>query len=122
MSGYACGGVGEPCTSGMPYFRPFANATRGQTAKIVANAALLNDPATGQAFEDVTSTHTFYQFIQTLATRGVMAGYACGGPGEPCVGPDNKPYFRPGNDVTRGQSAKIVSNTFFQSCNPVARR
>jgi hypothetical protein len=122
MTGYLCGGPGEPCVNNMPYFRPNANATRGQTAKIVANAALLTDPPTGQTFEDVPSSHTFYEFIQRLASRNVMSGYACGGPGEPCVGPDNRPYFRPGNDVTRGQSAKIVANTFFQSCEPTARR
>jgi hypothetical protein len=38
MSGYACGGTGEPCDgSSRPYFRPNANATRGQITKIVAN-------------------------------------------------------------------------------------
>ena len=30
--------------------------------------------------------------------------------GEPCVPPDNLPYFRPNNNVTRGQMSKIVSN------------
>jgi len=36
VSGYACGGVGEPCgTPARPYFRQGANATRGQIAKIV---------------------------------------------------------------------------------------
>ena len=125
MSGYPCGRTpAEPCLppENRPYFGPFANATRGQTSKIVANAALLNDPPTGQTFEDVPSSHTFYEFIQRLASRNVMSGYACGGPFEPCVGPNNRPYFRPGNDVTRGQSAKIVSNTFFPSCEPTARR
>lgn len=38
MDGYPCGGVGEPCGAGnLPYFRPGANATRGQASKIVAN-------------------------------------------------------------------------------------
>jgi hypothetical protein len=38
MSGYPCGGPGEPCGGGsLPYFRPGANATRGQASKIVAN-------------------------------------------------------------------------------------
>jgi hypothetical protein len=114
MTGYLCGAPGEPCVSGKPYFRPFANATRGQTAKIVANAAGFNELVTGQTFEDVASTHTFYPFIQRLASRNVMGGYPCGGPGEPCA--TGKPYFRPNNDVTRGQSAKIVANTFFPDC------
>jgi hypothetical protein len=38
MGGYPCGGVGEPCgASNKPYFRPDANATRGQVSKIVTN-------------------------------------------------------------------------------------
>ncbi len=38
ISGYGCGSVGEPCQPGnRPYFRPYASATRGQAAKIVAN-------------------------------------------------------------------------------------
>jgi hypothetical protein len=39
MTGYPCGGVGEPCVApgNLPYFRPGANATRGQASKIVAN-------------------------------------------------------------------------------------
>jgi hypothetical protein len=114
MSGYTCGGVGEPCTSGMPYFRPFANATRGQTSKIVSNAAGYTEIPTDQTFEDVPPTHTFYNEIQRLASRNIMQGYPCGGPGEPCV--SGRPYFRPQNNVTRGQSAKIVANTFFPGC------
>jgi hypothetical protein len=35
INGYACGGAGEPCGPGnLPYFRPNANATRGQMSKI----------------------------------------------------------------------------------------
>ena len=116
MGGYACGGPGEPCVNNMPYFRPFANATRGQTSKIVSNAAGFTEMHTSQTFQDVPPTHTFYQEIERLASRNVMGGYPCGGPGEPCIAPQNRPYFRPGNDVTRGQSAKIVANTFFPDC------
>ncbi len=122
MTGYACGGVGEPCINNRPYFRPFANATRGQTSKIVANAAGFTEPPAGQTFQDVPSTSTFYEFIQRLASRNVMGGYECGRPDEPCIGPENRPYFRPNNDVTRGQSAKIVANTFFSVCGTSVRR
>jgi hypothetical protein len=40
MQGYACGGLHEPCVppNHLPYFRPDANATRGQTSKIDAGA------------------------------------------------------------------------------------
>jgi S-layer homology domain len=119
MSGYPCtpGPGPEPCLpSGRPYFRPYNNATRAQTAKIVASARQYPDEPAGQMFEDVRVTHPFYRWIQQLASNNVMGGYQCGSPGEPC-GPENRPYFRPYNSVTRGQSAKIVANTFFPECS-----
>ncbi|MEO5953671.1 MAG: S-layer homology domain-containing protein, partial [Chloroflexia bacterium] len=110
INGYPCGGIGEPCNgSSDPYFRPGANITRGQLSKVVASAAGFSDPATGQTFEDVPPSSTFYTYIERLATRSIMSGYPCGGAGEPC-GSGNKPYFRPGNNATRGQIAKIVSS------------
>ena len=117
MGGYPCGQLpAEPCgPDNRPYFRPGANATRGQTSKIVSNAAGYREPATSQSFEDVPPSHPFYAEIERLASRGVMGGYPCGGAGEPC-GVGNLPYFRPQNDVTRGQSAKIVANTFYPDC------
>ena len=121
MSGYACGGPGEPCVNGdRPYFRPFADATRAQTSKIVSNAARYSEPVSGQMFEDVPPTHPFYKWLQRLASRGIMGGYPCGGPGEPC-GSNNRPYFRPYNNVTRGQSAKIVADAFFPDCRKGVR-
>jgi hypothetical protein len=119
IGGYPCGGVSEPCGSGKPYFRPNANATRGQISKIVSEAADYNDPQTGQTFEDVPSSNTFHLWIERLASRGIMSGYPCGGTGEPC-GTGDKPYFRPNNNATRGQTSKIVANTFFPTCE--ARR
>lgn len=115
IGGYACGSVPqEPCVApeNRPYFRPNANATRGQLSKIVANAAGLSTQPQGQFYADVPIGHTFYLEIMRLTQRGVMSGYPCGGPGEPCDG-QNRPYFRPGSNVTRGQTAKIVANTFF---------
>jgi hypothetical protein len=118
ITGYPCGGPGEPCDPrSRPYFRAYADATRGQIARIVAEAAAIPDPPAGQSFEDVPPTHTFYVSIQRLSQRGVMGGYPCGGPGEPC-GPQNRPYFRPQTSATRGQLSKIVSNTFFPGCIP----
>jgi S-layer family protein len=100
-----------------PYFRPGANVTRGQTAKIVASAAGLPAPPPGQwTFQDVPQGSTFWQWIESLSSSGAISGYPCGGDGEPCVPPENRYYFRPGNNVTRGQSAKIVANTFFPGC------
>jgi hypothetical protein len=117
IGGYSCGGAGEPCGVGnRPYFRPNANATRGQISKIVSEAANFNDPQTGQTFEDVAVGSTFHLWIERLASRGIMGGYACGGVGEPC-GAGNRPYFRPNNNATRGQVSKIVTNTFFPGCS-----
>lgn len=115
IGGYACGGPGEPCITGMPYFRPAANATRGQISKIVSNAAGFTETATGQSFEDVPASSPFYVWIQRLTSRSIMAGYACGRAGEAC-GTGNLPYFRPNSNATRGQTAKIMSNTFFPNC------
>jgi hypothetical protein len=118
IEGYACGGVGEPCVppGNMPYFRPNANVTRGQISKIVSEAAGYTDVPGDQQFEDVLPGSTFYDWIWRLADREIMSGYPCGGAGEPCVAPNNFPYFRPANNATRGQASKIVANTFFPGC------
>jgi len=123
MNGYPCGSAGEPCIppANRPYFRPNASATRGQISKIVSNAAGFQEPVSGQTFEDVPPGSTFYDFIERLASRGVINGYPCGGPGEPCIPPLNRPYFRTNNNVTRGQTTKIVANTFFPGCDTPRR-
>jgi hypothetical protein len=123
MSGYPCGiDPNEPCDDqDRPYFRPNSGATRGQLTKIVSNAAAFSDavPETQQTFTDVPPTHTFWLFVERLLMNrpDVMSGYECGGPGEPCD-TENRPYFRPNNPLTRGQTSKIVANTFFPGCNP----
>jgi hypothetical protein len=120
ISGYLCGSEGEPCVppGNRPYFRPGNNATRSQIAKIVSNAADIQDyvPDTQQTFEDVPPTYTFWLWVERLSERGILGGYPCGGEGEPCVPPDNRPYFRPGNNTTRGQMSKIGAKTFFPGC------
>ncbi len=119
MGGYPCGALSEePCVApnNMPYFRVFNNATRGQISKIVSNAAGYTGTLTGQTFEDLPLSNPFYLWVENLAQNGVMSGYECGGEGEPCVPPISRPYFRSGNNTTRGQIAKVVSNTFFPNC------
>jgi hypothetical protein len=119
MGGYPCGEQStEPCNppENRPYFRPVENATRGQISKIVSNAAGWNDDPGPQRFEDVPPDHPFFVWIQRLANRFVIGGYPCGATGEPCVPSENRPYFRPGNPVTRGQASKIVANTFYPNC------
>jgi hypothetical protein len=124
VGGYPCGLVaGEPCIppGSRPYFRPNASATRGQLSKIVASARGITTTPTGETYQDVPSTHTFYVWIEQLSNLGVMGGYPCGTmPSEPC-GTSGKPYFRPNNNVTRGQASKIVANTFFPGCSTPSR-
>ncbi len=119
IGGYPCGGTGEPCVAptNRPYFRPNNNVTRGQLAKIVSGAAGYTETPTGQTFADVASGSTFYLAIERVASRGIVGGYPCGGVGEPCVAPTNRPYFRPNNNATRGQMAKIAAATFFPNCD-----
>jgi hypothetical protein len=115
IGGYPCGTVPEePCNppDDRPYFRPFNNATRGQLAKIVSNAAGFADTPLEQIFADVPPENSFYLWIERLASRGIMGGYPCGGGGEPCD-EQERPYFRPYNNVTRGQTSKIVAGAFF---------
>ncbi|MEO8289176.1 MAG: S-layer homology domain-containing protein [Chloroflexota bacterium] len=109
ISGYLCGGVGEPCgVIQKPYFRPGSSVTRGQLSKMVASAFGWTEPVSGQQFQDVAPGSTFYDYIARLANRSIINGYPCGGAGEPCVPGGNLPYFRPSSNVVRGQTAKIV--------------
>jgi glucose/arabinose dehydrogenase/plastocyanin len=123
IGGYACGGTNpqtgqaETCDgSNRPYFRPNNSSSRGQIAKIVAQSAQLATSAGAQRYADVPPGSTFYLWINQLTDAGAVTGYACGGTGEPCIGPTNLPYFRPSATTTRGQTAKIVSSTFFPNC------
>jgi len=118
ITGYPCGGELEPCDpENRPYFRPSNNATRGQLAKIVATGAGITEPIPEdrQTYADVPIHSTFWLYIEQLTALGVVGGYPCGGEGEPCDD-QNRPYFRPYTNVTRGQAAKIVANTFFPDC------
>ena len=122
IGGYPCGRPSEPCEEGdRPYFRPGANTTRGQLSKIVSETALFDEAPGPQKFADVPDDNPFFAWINRLANKGAMGGYACGGPGEECDA-QARPYFRPGENVTRGQTAKIVANTFFPNCQTPARK
>jgi hypothetical protein len=108
VNGYSSG-----CESGNPCFRPGNNVTRGQIAKIVANAAGLSDtiPSGRQTFDDVPNSNAFWLYIERVYAHQVIAGY----PGDgvttnPCTGQAEQAgylYFRPCNNATRGQIAKI---------------
>jgi hypothetical protein len=109
-NGYACGGPGEPCNANNDgYFRLFNNITRSQIAKIVSLSAGFGEDPGPQIYTDVPVSNIFYAFINRLTLRGHVGGYPCGGPFEPCDA-QNRPYFRPYNNATRGQLSKITSN------------
>lgn len=110
VSGYPCGGPGEPCNSdNRPYFRPNRNITRAQTAKMIIISRGWIAVTTGSpTFADVPASSPLYGYVEAAAQRGIIGGYACGGAGEPCDA-SNHPYFRPNNDVTRGQISKMLS-------------
>ena len=120
ISGYPCNSAPDiPCQPGnRPYFRPGDNATRGQIAKIISQAAGYQDPISGQTFQDVPAANAFYPYVERLVMHKVMSGYACDNntPGLECVGPVNLPYFKVGSNATRGQISKMVANTFFPNC------
>ncbi|HMA34944.1 MAG TPA: S-layer homology domain-containing protein [Chloroflexia bacterium] len=91
-------------------FHPYANVTRGQLAKILVTAAGWPQITPGTPlYSDVPASSLWYSVVATATCRGVLSGYSCGGPGEPCDG-QGRPYFRPANDALRGQTAKVVYN------------
>ncbi|MGI8588490.1 MAG: S-layer homology domain-containing protein, partial [Chloroflexia bacterium] len=98
VSGYTCGiAPAGPCDSqNRPYFLPYNYVTRGQLSKIDVIAAgwALYNPAR-PSFTDVPRGSTFYTVIETAHCHGVVDGYSDG-------------TFRPYNNATRGQIAKIV--------------
>jgi hypothetical protein len=61
-------------------------------------------------FVDVPSSNPYWLFVEAAVNQGILAGYKCGSPNEPCIAPGNKPYFRPDSAVTRSQLARILSN------------
>lgn len=117
IGGYPCspGSALEPCDDqNRPYFRPGTSVTRGQLSKIVVIAAqqalgwtLISNPEENRSFTDVLPGSAFYPYIETAFCHNMIGGYPCGGPGETCDS-QSRPYFREGNNATRGQIAKIV--------------
>jgi hypothetical protein len=110
----ACGGVLGGYGDGT--FRPYSNTTRGQMAKIVvlADSLPIQTPAGGAyTFADNPPGSTFFAYVETALADGIVGGYACGGSNPQTGGAElcdsaNRPYYRPGNNITRGQLAKIV--------------
>jgi uncharacterized protein YkwD len=78
-------------------FRPGNSTTRGQLAKILTTSlgwAQVNPPS--PSFSDVPPGSAFYIYVETARAHNAIGGYSDG-------------TFRPNNEVTRGQLAKMVS-------------
>lgn len=77
-------------------FLPGNPVTRGQFVKMTVLAMgfpLLNPQQ--PTFSDVPPGSAFYQHVETAVTRGIISGYTDG-------------TFRPYNNITRGQMAKVI--------------
>jgi hypothetical protein len=99
-AGFSSGTTGPTQTLTERYNGPCAGASPTATVTPTATVCAIT-------FADVPVGSTFYDYIRCLACRGIISGYPCGGPGEPCPGQ----YYRVGNNVTRGQTAKIVASS-----------
>ena len=80
-------------------FAPNNYISRGEAAKIIALA--LNLPTTNVQnpnFRDVKTTDWYYPYVAALANRNIISGY--------------NGYFNPGNQITRGDMAKIIATAF----------
>jgi hypothetical protein len=82
-------------------FRPYANVTRAQVAKMVVIAAGYKpiSPAT-PSFSDVPVGSAFYSYIETARANDILSGYDDG-------------TFRPEAQATRGQICKAVDLAAF---------
>jgi N-acetylneuraminic acid mutarotase len=107
-----------PCAVA-PCFLPGNNVTRGQAAKFVSIAAGYTDliPPNQQTFADVAPNSTFWVYIERVFLHGVISGYTSS---PPCT--TGTPCFIPANNVTRGQTAKFISNAFFPNCQTPSGR
>jgi hypothetical protein len=95
ISGYSCG-------TGCLEFRPYNNITRGQLTKVIVLAQNWElTPPQQPTFQDVPLDPPFYAYIETAYAHQIISGYSCG---SGCL------EFRPYNNATRGQIAKIVYN------------
>lgn len=90
----ACMGVVSGYSDGT--FRPQSATTRAQLVKMVVllKGIPLDAPAVA-TFDDVSTSHPFYRYVETAVKQGLITGYTDGS-------------FKPDAPVSRAQVAKIV--------------
>lgn len=110
VSSYTCGGPGEQCFQGnAPYIRPVAAVDRATFAQTLSNTkGYAESFGQGYSFADVPLNHPAYLYAERLRLHNIVAGYSCGGAGEPCDA-QRRPYFRPGSPTTRAQAVKMAA-------------
>ncbi|MDQ3929236.1 MAG: S8 family serine peptidase [Chloroflexota bacterium] len=94
----------------LPTFTPGTPPTRTPLPTFATGTATVGTPAVmtatpsttaeacGEGFSDVPPSNTFYPYVKCLVCRFIISGY-------------NDDTFRPNNNITRGQIAKMVSNS-----------
>lgn len=81
-------------------FRPNASVTRAHAAVIIARVLNLDiQNVSNPNFKDVSTSHPYYGYIAALAQEGIISGFKDG-------------TFRPDENMTRGQIATILVNSF----------
>ncbi|WP_096203090.1 C40 family peptidase [Bacillus sp. FJAT-45350] len=76
-------------------FKPSQALTREEVAYLIATAFELQNESTSITFTDIDPSHWAYEEVNGLVSSGVISGF-----------PDNT--YRPSEDVTRAQFAKIL--------------
>ncbi|WP_301107712.1 S-layer homology domain-containing protein [Sporosarcina sp.] len=81
-------------------FRPAANVTRGQAAKIIANVLQLDtQKVKNPGFIDISTAHQYYGHIAALVEAGVISGY-------------EDQTFKPNQSMTRAHMSKMIIKGF----------
>jgi len=77
-------------------FKPNNEVSRGQMSKMIVIGMGWTINAPTQHFSDVPTSYVFYPYVETLVAHSAVSGY-------------NDGTFRPGNNLSRGQLAKVLS-------------
>ena len=89
---------GSTGSDGRLYFNPDRPLTRAQAATMIGRTQEKGYAAADLSFTDRSSIPAYAAFyIQTMTAQGILGGYADGS-------------FKPNNNITRGQMAKILYN------------
>ena len=89
---------GSTGKDGLLYFNPNNSLTRAQAATMIGRTQEKGYATVELSFSDAGRIPAYAQFyIQTMAAQGIIGGYTDG-------------TFKPTNNITRGQMAKILYN------------